>query len=51
MLSVIYAECHFCLVSQISPYAECHYAECRHAECRFAECSGAGHMLSNLLQP
>ncbi len=28
-----YAQCHFCLVSQISLYATCHYAECLYAEC------------------
>jgi hypothetical protein len=51
MFSVIYAECRFCLVSQISPLryafhakcrcAECHYAECHYAECRYAESRGA----------
>jgi hypothetical protein len=37
MLSVIYAECHLCLVSQKALYAfMCHYAKCRYAECRGA---------------
>ncbi len=31
MLSVIYAECHFCLVLQASKHV-CRYAECRGAK-------------------
>jgi hypothetical protein len=44
MLSVIYAECHLCLVSFMLSiiYAQCgklaYYAECRYAECRYDEC-------------
>jgi hypothetical protein len=52
MLSVIYIECHLCLVSFMLSviYAECHYAECRklalyaechNAECRYSDCRGA----------
>jgi hypothetical protein len=42
MLSVIYADCHLCRVSQKTlMLSECHYAECRSAECRYAECCGA----------
>jgi hypothetical protein len=38
MLSVTYAECHLCWVSEISLYAKFHYGECSNAECRYAEC-------------
>jgi hypothetical protein len=35
MLSVVYADCHLCLVSHIrDPSAKCHYAEGRYTECR-----------------
>ncbi len=40
MLSVVYAECRLCWVSQTNPegrYAWCHNAECHYAECRGAE--------------
>jgi len=36
MLSVIYAQCCLCLVSQKALYAECRYAECHYAECHGA---------------
>ncbi len=60
MLSVIYADCHVCLVSFmltvtydechiLAAYSECRYAECHHTECRYAECRGA--KTSSLRQP
>jgi hypothetical protein len=33
MLSVIYAQCHLCLVSYNSALCLCRYAECRYTEC------------------
>jgi hypothetical protein len=41
MLSVIYAECHFCCVANQVFYAECHDVKCRLAECLYAESRSA----------
>ncbi len=40
MLSVIYAKCQLCRVSQ-KAHAMCRYADCHNAVCRYAECRGA----------
>jgi hypothetical protein len=40
MLSVNFAQCHYCCVSQNKPYAVCHYAGCCYTECHYSECRG-----------
>jgi hypothetical protein len=42
MLSVGYAQCHLCSVSDTQTlYIKYHHAECRYTKCRYAQCHGA----------